>query len=48
MQKELKKELTNWDRLGRKYNKEATKIFTNIKSHLEKNAPNQNDLDKFG
>ena len=48
MQKELKKELTNWDRLGRKYNKEAMKIFASIKSHLEKKAPNQNDLDKFG
>ena len=48
MQKDLKNELIKWDRLGRKYNKDAMKIFINIKSQLEKRAPNQDDLDKFG
>ena len=48
MQKDLKNDLTKWDRLARKYNKEAMKLFLSIKSHLDKKAPNQDDLDKFG
>ena len=48
MQSSLKKDLTSWERLGKRYNKEAMKIFRNIKSQLDKNPPNQEDLNKFG
>ena len=48
MQNSLKKDMISWERLGRKYNKEAMKHFNNIKNHLEKNPPNEKDLNKFG
>ena len=48
MQNSLKKELINWERLGKRYNKDAMKIFRNIKNHFDKKAPNQDDLNKFG
>ena len=44
----FKKELMNWERLGKRYNKESLKIFKTLKSQLEKKAPNKDDLDKFG
>ena len=48
MQSSLKKEITNWERLGKRYHKDAMKIFRNIKNQLEKKAPNREDLNKFG
>ena len=48
MQSNLKKEITNWERLGKRYHKDAMKIFRNIKNQLEKKAPNREDLNKFG
>ena len=43
-----KKELLNWERLAKRYNKESLKIFKTLKSQLEKKSPNKDDLDKFG
>ena len=48
MQTSLKKEITNWERLGKRYHKDSMKIFRNIKNQLEKKAPNREDLNKFG
>ena len=48
MQSSLKKEITNWERLGKRYHKDSMKIFRNIKNQLEKKAPNREDLNKFG
>ena len=48
MQSSLKKEITNWERLGKRYHKDSMKIFRNIKIQLEKKAPNREDLNKFG
>ena len=48
MQSGLKKEITNWERLGKRYHKDSMKIFRNIKNQLEKKAPNREDLNKFG
>ena len=45
---QLKKELSNWERLGRRYNKESMKIFKTIKVQLEKKAPNKEEMEKFG
>ena len=44
----LKKELTNWERLSKRYNKESMKYFRAIKTMLEKKPPNKEDLNKFG
>ena len=48
MQSGLKKEITNWERLGKRYHKDSMKIYRNIKNQLEKKAPNREDLNKFG
>ena len=48
MQSNLKKEITSWERLGKRYHKDSMKIFRNIKNQLEKKAPNREDLNKFG
>ena len=44
----FKKELLNWERLAKRYNKESLKIFKALKCQLEKKAPSKDDLDKFG
>ena len=48
MQNSLKRDLSNWERLGKRYNKDAMKIFRNIKNHFGKNPPNKEELNKFG
>ena len=43
-----KKEILNWERLAKRYNKESLKIFKTLKCQLEKKPPNKDDLDIFG